>query len=192
LPALACLSGCITEYGIVPPVYDHPTEENRYLYFNPDDDERNLVFEFRRYYGYPFTCAEIYARSRLPHQKLLVHEVVFTWKNKKRYIVKNRNLELSMGYNVDYKGSGFYWDNPSNFYKQRIHVYTTSLFRGLGLKKPKWKTEKYDIVDEMPIPVTIVYSYEDGIVRTETDTFTVYSKRRDAIELPWFIAALSR
>jgi hypothetical protein len=192
LPVLAFLSGCITEYGIKTSAYVNPIVQNRYLIFNPDDDAQNLAFEFRRYYGYPFTCVTIGIRSRIPHQKLRIHEVSFIWKGKKRYIIKNLNSELSMEYSVDFKGSYFYRDAFGGFYEdKKIHIHTTSLFGGIGLKKPKWDTEKYAVTDEMPIPVTIVYSYEDGITWTETDTFTVYCNRRDAIELPWFLAALS-
>jgi hypothetical protein len=96
-----------------------------------------------------------------------------------------------MDYEADAAGSFFYWDD-FDFYRKKIHVYTTALFGGMGMKKPGRDIESYYVSDEMPIPVTIVYSYEDGILRTETDTFIVYCKRRDAIELPWFLTALSK
>jgi hypothetical protein len=192
LPILSFLSGCITEYGIAAPSYDHPIVKNHTLSFNPDDDEQNLIFQFMRPYGYPFTCATIGIRSRIPHQNLRIHEVSFIWKNKKKYILKNLSSDLSMEYRIDYKGSYFYRDAFGSFYDRRIHIHTTALFGGMGLKKPKWNTERYVITDKMLIPVTIVYSYEDGILRTETDMFTVQCRRRDAIELPWFIAMLSR
>jgi hypothetical protein len=183
LPLLVFLNGCTTEYGIKTPMYND-------LYFPPYSDKQNLIFEFSRYYGYPFTCCHIIIRSHIPHQKLRIHEVSFIWKNKKKFIIKNLNLKLSMNYKAYTPDSFYYWDD-FDFSQKRIHVYTTALFGGLGMKKPGRATKQYGISDEMAIPVTIVYSYEDGILRTETDTFTVQCRKRDAIELPWFLVALS-
>jgi hypothetical protein len=178
------LNGCTTEYGIKTPEFND-------LNFPPYNDKQNLAFEFRRYYGYPFTYPNIYIRSRFPHQKLRIHEVSFIWENKKKYIIKNLNLELSTTYGSDeiYNSSpSFYW---YWFVLDRTMIPTTALFGGLGMKKPGRDIKRYGLSDEMPIPVTIVYSYEDGILRTETDTFTVQCRKRDAIELPWFLVALS-
>jgi hypothetical protein len=183
LPILVFLNGCTTEYGIKAPIHDD-------LDFPPYNDKRNLAFIFYRYYGYPFTLCSIIIRSHIPHQTLRIHEVSFIWKNKKKYIIKNLNLNLSMNYEAYTASSFFYWDKFA-FHRRKIHVYTTTLFGELGMKKPNSNTKQYGLSDEMPIPVTIVYSYEDGILRTETDTFTIQCKKRDIIELPWFLVALS-